>query len=400
MKAAVLLSWILFVNNQAQASFLRQVTDASAQVGRILDGTTWTCHNVTTVTGKLLDHDSNGKPSVGDCIQYPASVRSSIDLTQGTSSQGKIPGTDQFASFVTNATCGGLTITEFLPSSPSSSGTSTSSLEPPSGFSCPKGQIAVRSGAGSDDSNVASRITTTTGRGVGVPVSSCDKYGADWDEDAGLCYPPCRSGFTGAGPLCLVQCPSGFKDTGLECEKPSSYGRGAGHIGHCNNCEKYGLLYYPRCAENFHNVGCCVCSPDCPSNTKDIGVACQKNSYPRGVGKPLGCPDGFDYDAGLCYHKCPPGAHGVGPLCYGECTADQPYRLGIWCYASESERNEILGAIIGGVIGGAILVGVVTAVAAPLIVAAVSAAAVAGPVVIASSGPLTSSIVIVGALAL
>ena len=128
-------------------------------------------------------------------------------------------------------------------------------------------------------------------------------------------------------------------------------------------------------------------------------MSCQKGSYGRGVGKPLGCAAGQEYDAGLCYSPCPAGASGVGPLCYGECTADDPYRLGIWCYNSESERNEILGAIIGGVIAGAILA-VVAAVVAPIAIAVGTVATVAAPLTIISSGPLTSSIVLVGSIVL
>ncbi len=240
-----------------------------------------------------------------------------------------------------------------------------------------------------------SRITTTTGRGVGVPVSSCQQYGSGWEEDAGLCYPPCSTGYSGAGPLCLTDCPANFPDQGLYCGKPSSYGRGVGSIWGGAGKVQWGGLYYPACAANFHNVGCCVCSPDCPAGTTDIGVSCQKGSYGRGVGKPLGCAVGQVYDAGLCYNQCPAGASGVGPLCYGGCTAGDPYRLGIWCYNSESERDEILGAIIGGVIGGAILA-TVAAVTIPAVAVAATSAAVVGPAVVAT-GPLTESIMIAAA---
>lgn len=49
-------------------------------------------------------------------------------------------------------------------------------------------------------------------------------------------------------------------------------------------CQKYGEIIYPNCRANFHNVACCVCSPDCPSEMTDIGVSCQKKTYGRGVG--------------------------------------------------------------------------------------------------------------------
>lgn len=141
--------------------------------------------------------------------------------------------------------------------------------------------------------------------------------------------------------------PKGFRDDGLYCAKPAAYGRGAGYplwqkdkcnrehqdVGGCEKvtkstflvffsflsplhasafallfyafnsvsslhcqiyadlpvkiqmCPQNGALYYPKCKQNFHNVGCCICSPDCPSGWTDIGVSCKKpESYGRGTG--------------------------------------------------------------------------------------------------------------------
>ena len=122
-----------------------------------------------------------------------------------------------------------------------------------------------------------------------------------------LCYPPCRDGYKGVGPVCWSQCPRDFPDHGAFCGKPAPYGRGVGYpwkfgdkpfdLGaaerRCerdhgqDRCHKDGLIYYPKCREGFHNVGCCVCSPNCPSSMKDIGVSCAKDPYGRGVGRPL-----------------------------------------------------------------------------------------------------------------
>jgi len=41
-------------------------------------------------------------------------------------------------------------------------------------------------------------------------------------------------------------------------------------------CEVNGAIVYPKCQEGFHNVGCCVCSFNCPPYSSDTGVACQK----------------------------------------------------------------------------------------------------------------------------
>jgi hypothetical protein len=352
-------------------------------------GYTWSCVNATVVNGTWIDYDGSGSPSVGDCLQLPSGEASKLDYTSNTTSASALPGTEpmQFATWAPNATCGGYTITSI--SGNLTVGTSGTSLAPPANLTCAEGQVPLAT-----YNNPPSRIITTTGRGVGVPVSSCQQHGADWEEDAGLCYPPCNAGYSGNGPLCLTDCPVNFPDQGLECGKPSSYGRGAGSIWGGAGKVKWGGLYYPACAANFHNVGCCVCSPDCPAGTTDIGVSCQKGSYGRGVGQPLGCAAGQQYDAGLCYNQCPAGASGSGPLCYGACTADDPFRLGIWCFNSESERNEILGAIIGGVIAGAILA-VAAAIVAPVTIAAASAATVALPVY-AGTGPINSSLILIG----
>ncbi len=48
---------------------------------------------------------------------------------------------------------------------------------------------------------------------------------------------------------------------------------------------------------------------------------CWKDSYGRGVGTiPTSCGT-MEYDAGLCYNKCPAGYYGVGPLCWSYCPA-------------------------------------------------------------------------------
>ena len=44
------------------------------------------------------------------------------------------------------------------------------------------------------------------GRGVGVPVSACN---SNQDKNGALCYPKCRSGYTGVGPVCWSGCPNG-----------------------------------------------------------------------------------------------------------------------------------------------------------------------------------------------
>lgn len=179
--------------------------------------------------------------------------------------------------------------------------------------------------AASTDNSDSGCWVRSYGRGVGTPISTCPD---GLEQDAALCYPPCQSGYYGVGPVCWQSCPSGFTDSGVSCTKPASYGRGAGYAlwdeSECSDdnpqgCEQSGLLYYPICATNFHAVGCCVCSPDCPDDMTDASVCCTKNTYGRGAGTPLVCAAGLEEDAALCYNPCDSGYTGNGPVCWGSC---------------------------------------------------------------------------------
>jgi len=189
------------------------------------------------------------------------------------------------------------------------------------------------------------------GRGVGTVPTQCS---TGYDKDAGLCYKKCPSGYAGVGPVCWQSCPSGFRDDGAFCAKPEPYGRGGGYPwkfgdslddsgmrSRCEgdhgagNCEKDGAIYYPKCKANFHKVGCCVCSPDCPSGMADMGVSCTKQTSTRGAGTVPSCGN-LAYDAGLCYESCPRDFDGVGPICWGKCPSDFPFPCGAGCAVSEA----------------------------------------------------------------
>ncbi len=194
---------------------------------------------------------------------------------------------------------------------------------------------------------------------------------SDKHEDAGLCYKPCRSHFKGVGPVCWGECPHGFKDTGVDCLKPKAYGRGTGHFskhdcdkthdGKKYGCQKWGLLWYPKCKPHFHNVACCVCSPDCPHGFKDIGISCQKPSYGRGVGTPIdSCPQGQQKSGALCYDDCKKSYHLVAGTCWQKCPKGFK-SVGIDCQKPTHARGagtipkfrikwEILGPIIAALI--------------------------------------------------
>ena len=191
------------------------------------------------------------------------------------------------------------------------------------------------------------------GRGVGVPISACPD---GQEKDAGLCYKPCKKNYKGVGPVCWQSCPSGFRDDGAYCFKPRAYGRGVGYgvrwplewndknaRKRCERdhgkgkCEKSGLIWYQKCKTGYRAIGCCICSPKCPSGMTDIGISCQKKSYGRGVGKPMQCKKGQDYDAGLCYKQCKKNYRGVGPVCWQRCPDTQPFSCGAGCAASEGQ---------------------------------------------------------------
>lgn len=135
------------------------------------------------------------------------------------------------------------------------------------------------------------------------------------------------------------ECESGYGDDGPECyrnltiEAKHSYGRGVGTIpGSCPVGQDYDAgLCYPQCKSGYYGVGP-VCWQGCPSGYADHGATCYKHlfswfwksSYGRGVGKiPGSCPGGQDYDAGLCYAQCKTGYSGVGPVCWEQCDADE-----------------------------------------------------------------------------
>lgn len=202
---------------------------------------------------------------------------------------------------------------------------------------------------------------TTVGRGVGAPVISlCN---ADEQLVAGLCYPQCIAGYENIGSnICRkIGCGGlvGANDIGVSCEKPAAYGRGAGYIiteeDACirehGACELHGLLYYPKCASGYHPFGCCICSPNCPSEYIDDGAFCQKPSYGRGVGVVrLGCASGQEYDAGLCYPPCSNDRNGVGPLCWGRCGGENSVECGIFCTSTPEKCALITLKIIGSAV--------------------------------------------------
>ena len=136
----------------------------------------------------------------------------------------------------------------------------------------------------------------------------------DQEMDAGLCYPKCKTGYHGVGPVCwadsenigigtvigLEDCPNGWFTEGLICREPIT---GGGCSTHCDG------------NWNSSDGGFCHthCDPIVGGRLKgrlDNGGVCPG---PQGGDK----PDRVD---GMCYGKCPKNLPnhmpGMPYLCY------------------------------------------------------------------------------------
>jgi len=95
------------------------------------------------------------------------------------------------------------------------------------------------------------------GRGAGKVLTTCS---AGQDKNGALCYPKCKDGYKGVGPVCW--------------KFPKSYGRGAGRPLKCaDGLEQSGALCYPRCSNGYHGIGP-VCWGSCPAGYKECGALC------------------------------------------------------------------------------------------------------------------------------
>jgi hypothetical protein len=231
----------------------------------------WTCVAPVNVTAHLTN--SSAPFDVGDCIVFtdPATLggfAASTALTLPVPRSAKYPN-GTLGSFEVDASCDGLRLqsTHEAPPGPA----------PEPGIACPAGEVAV--------------MTTSA-----APDNKCTrKYGdADdpWEQNGLLCYPKCRSGFSGVGPVCWSSCPSGFKDGGVFCGRDTyqPHVRAIWPWNHCHSGEfKYGLECIATCKDGYSRqfaLATYYCAQDCPANTVDAGATCTKTSYGRGAGRP------------------------------------------------------------------------------------------------------------------
>jgi hypothetical protein len=145
----------------------------------------------------------------------------------------------------------------------------------------------------------------------------------------------CPSGyFKGFADRCYYNCGPGWNNDGDFCSRPASsisYANGmfcpTGYealsdfaFGRC----------YQRCEEGWHST-LEFCQVDVLSTTKGNYVV------PPTL---MGCNTGWDYDAGLCYPKCPSGLVGVGPVCWTRCGS--MFDCGAACAKDEAVCNETI----------------------------------------------------------
>ena len=178
------------------------------------------------------------------------------------------------------------------------------------------------------------------GRGAGKGIDVCPQ---GLEQIGLLCYDPCPAGYERFGVDCHQTCKTGWRNDGLFC-RLAEYGRGGGYPwqwgdpafnmgpawGRCHNdhgngnCEWWGALVYPKCADGFEPFGCCICRPkpfSCSSHgysSHQVDLSCGKQII-LGNPRPLQCPDDLEQDGLFCYPKCEAGMIGVGPVCWGTC---------------------------------------------------------------------------------
>jgi len=137
-------------------------------------------------------------------------------------------------------------------------------------------------------------------------------------QDGLLCFTPCNSGYSGEGPLCTQNCPVGYTDLGFFCAPTIQF-------SDMSNCAWYDVCGVGSncvtCPAGYSSYGCLCVFP---------GTPFAKNTYYRGMGRPLGCATTLQNDAGLCYPFCSSGWQPTGPLCWSSCPGAQA-RCGILC---------------------------------------------------------------------
>jgi hypothetical protein len=113
-------------------------------------------------------------------------------------------------------------------------------------------------------------------------------------------------------------------------------------MGNCPEGYEYDAgLCYPTCKPEYSGIGP-VCWGNCPPNTSDIGAVCIKHSYLRNEGTIPICPEGTYKNGALCYPDCKSGYTGNGPVCWGVCPPDYPDHL-VYCGKPDTSYGRGVG---------------------------------------------------------
>jgi hypothetical protein len=169
-------------------------------------------------------------------------------------------------------------------------------------------------------------------RGVGRPIHSCDTVkidGEDTEPLAGLCRKRCRNGYKRSGLSCMEECKSDETDDGLTCRIDSKII--SSDNTQCPWYDKCGLVSArgcSKCPDGYINDGC-TCRRDVKVRGKDIYTD---------IGQPFQCSSNEEYQAGLCYDKCKRGYKGQSIICWQDCPNNST-DIGISCQKDSYYRG-------------------------------------------------------------
>ena len=169
-------------------------------------------------------------------------------------------------------------------------------------------------------------------RGVGRALHACPEESSE--QDGLLCYPTCRDGYNGVGPVCWEKCDN-ITSFGFACVDVRK------SLRSCPWYDKCGVFKRScsSCPENYTNLGC-LC-----------GRFYLRHSYGRGFGTPLICSKSYEQDGALCYDRCNIKYNGVGPVCWQHCPLTQPFPCLAGCSATKTDCHEAVINMIQSVIG-------------------------------------------------
>lgn len=219
------------------------------------------------------------------------------------------------------------------------------------------------------------------GRGVGeVPGRPADC--PDGYTNNGLTCG--RGGDSKSAPSMVATCPAGYTNTGFTCFRGAdTYGKACDLIGNKHPCKEGYTDFGCTCTRGADSLGpssmtCPAgyhqsditkrCIVDCPAGYTNTGETCYKpvstlgldamtckpgevkkgaRCFPSANSAGGSCGPGRENDAGLCYPVCPAGFHGIGPVCWQNCPANET-ECGAGCATSKFQcASTITDELVG-----------------------------------------------------